>query len=82
VTAPPELPSGRAQELGFDLHAGHTRRGRLVIAILVSVAAADWVSGTVLAVTGWKRRRLRLTSRLNRSTPTLSDEIEDWLRQQ
>ena len=54
-----------------------------MIAILMSVAAADWVSGTVLAVTGWSRRRPRVTYQLTRSAVTpLADEIEDWLRQE
>jgi len=54
-----------------------------VIAVVVSVAAADWVSGTLLAVTAWRRRRPRFVDRLAPSPHTpLADEVEDWLRRQ
>jgi len=55
----------------------------LVIAVLVSVAAADWVSGTLLAATAWRRRRPRFVDRLAHSPRTpLADEVEDWLHRQ
>jgi hypothetical protein len=51
---------------------------------LVVLAAADWVAGTYLLVTAWRRRephRRPLADRLAPFAPTpLTDAVEDWLR--
>jgi len=52
-------------------------------AFVVTVAAADWVSGMYLLFTARHRRRPRLADRLAPFAPTpLADEVEEWLRRQ
>ena len=53
--------------------------------VLFAVAAADWVSGTCVAMTMWRRYgwrvRRSIARRLQIFSPTpLADEVEEWLR--
>lgn len=57
------------------------------MAFVFAVAAADWMSGIVIAATMWRWRRWRRGRRpADRADPytftPLADEVEAWLRHQ
>ena len=58
-------------------------RSDAMTAFVVTVAAADWVSGVYLLFTARHRRHPGLGERLAPFGPTpLADEVEEWLRRQ